>query len=97
MESKTADVFAFGMLGVEVYTGKVPFEGEKDQVVVLRIPHGARPEMPRNSQEVGLSVEMWQLFENCWQHSPGSRPSMKGVVRRLRGLIAEEIDATGYA
>ena len=43
MESKAADVFAFGMFAVEVFTGKIPFEEQKNKAVVLRISRGGRP------------------------------------------------------
>ena len=58
-ESKVADLFAFGMLAVEIFTGEVPFVGQGDEVVVFQILKGGRPKMPENSQEVGLTVEMW--------------------------------------
>ena len=90
MESKAADVFAFGMFGVEVFTGKIPFEEQKNGAVVLRISGGGRPEMPENAQAVGLTGEMWKLFESCWQQDPKKRPTMVEVVGRWQGFVKDD-------
>ena len=82
VESKAADVFAFGMLAVEVFSGKIPFEEQKNEAVVLRISRGGRPKMPDNAQAVGLTDEMWKLLESCWHQNPKRRPTMEEIVRR---------------
>ena len=95
MESKAADVFAFGMFAVEVFTGKIPFEEQKNEAVVLRISRGGRPEMPENSQMVGLTAEMWKLLESCWQQNPKRRPTMEEVVRRWEKFVGDNGDRNG--
>ena len=87
MESKPADVFAFAMLAIEVFTGEVPFGEQKDGEVVLRILRGGRPEMPANSQAVGLTADMWKLLESCWQQNPKKRPTMEEVVKRWEKFV----------
>ena len=92
-ESKPADVFAFGMLAVEIFTGQVPFvEQENAAVVVFRILRGDRPKIPKNAQEVGLTVEIWNLIERCWQQNPKKRPTIAQVVVRLQELINKTDD-----
>ena len=95
MESKAADVFAFGMFTVEVFTGKVPFEGQKSEAVVLLISRGGRPEIPENAQAVGLTGEVWKLLESCWQQTPKKRPTMEEVVRRWQGFVGNNADSSG--
>ena len=92
MESKAADVFAFAMFSVEVFTGKIPFGEQKNEAVVVRISQGGRPEMPENAQEVGLTSDMWVLLESCWQQNPNKRPSMGEVVRKWQGFVANGDD-----
>ena len=87
MESKPADVFAFAMFAVEVFAGRIPFEEQKNEAVVLRISQGGRPEMPENAQAVGLTDEMWKVFESCWQQNPKIRPTIEEVVRRWQKLV----------
>ena len=94
MESKVADVFAFGMFAVEVFTGKIPVEEQKNEAVVLRISRGGRPEKPENAQAVGLTDEMWKLLESCWRKNPNKRPAMEEIVRRLERFVAECVRVT---
>jgi hypothetical protein len=91
-ETKAADVFAFGMLAVEVFTGKIPFEGQKNETVVLRISQGGRPTIPEDAQAVGLTVEMWNVLESCWRQNPKRRPTMQEVVRKWQKFVGNEHD-----
>ena len=77
MESKTADVFAFGMFAVEVFTGKIPFNEHKNEAVVLRISQGGRPDMPENAQAVGLTGEIWKLLESVGNRILRNDPQWK--------------------
>lgn len=90
MESKAADVFAFGMFAVEVFTGKIPFEEQKNEAVVLRISQGGRPEIPKNAGEVGLTDEIWSLLGDCWNQNPKKRPTMEEVVMRWQGFVGND-------
>ena len=90
MESKAADVFAFGMFAVEVFTGKIPFGERGSGAVVLRISQGSRPEMPRDAQAVGLTIKIWDVLEICWQHNPKKRPTMQEVVRRWERFVKND-------
>jgi len=92
MESRPADVFAFAMLAVEVFTGKIPFDEQKNEAVVLHISRGGRPEMPGNAQAVGLTVEMWRLLGSCWHQNPKKRPTMEEVVRRWKKFVENNMD-----
>jgi serine/threonine protein kinase len=86
-ESKEADVFAFGMVGVEVFTSKDPFEGQKSNEVVLAIARGDRPKKPEDAGKVGLTNRVWELLSRCWKQNPKKRPTMEEVVRDLEGII----------
>ena len=55
---KAADVFALGIFSVGVFTGKIPFEEQKNEAVALRVSQGGRPEMPGNSQAIWLTIEV---------------------------------------
>ena len=90
VESKPADVFAFAMLAMEVFTGKMPFDKQKSEAVVLSILRGSRPEMPKDAHAVGLTSEMWKLLESCWQQDPKKRPTMEEVVRRWQKFVVTE-------
>jgi serine/threonine protein kinase len=96
MESTAADVFAFAMISLEVFTGKIPFGEQKNETVVLRISQGGRPEMPKDAQAIGLTAGMWTLLESCWQQSPKKRPQMEEVVERWGQFVGEEDTFTTF-
>ena len=87
MESKPADVFAFAMFAVEVFTGNIPFEGRTFTTAALDALEGKRPEIPGNAQEMGLTGEMLKFLESCWHQDPEKRPTMEEVVRRWRRFV----------
>ena len=85
--SKPADVFAFAMLAVEVFSGKVPFPDMTNGVVVIQIVGGKRPIVPPAAEQLGLTTEMWKFIEKCWSANPSNRPSMDEVVRTWEGFV----------
>ena len=96
VESKAADVFAFGMLAVEVFTGKIPFENLENEAAALRILKGGRPEMPENAEAIGLTVEIWNLLKSCWHQNPKRRPTIEEVVRRWRKFVEDDGYLTSF-
>ena len=89
-ESKAADVFAFAMFAVEVFTGKVPFPEEPPAMASSRMLKGERPEMPQDAEQIGVTDEIWALLERCWQQDPKKRPTMKKVVRKWQRFVDSE-------
>jgi len=86
-ESKRADIFAYGMVGVAVFTAKLPFEGCCDVEAASQILKRGRPERPQNAEDFGLTPQIWELFEGCWDHDPARRPTIEGVVRTCKDLL----------
>ena len=86
--SKPADVFAFAMLAVEVFSGKVPFGNLKNESVVIHIASGKRPAKPQAAEQLGLTPEMWKFIEKCWGPNPSKRPTIDEVVRTWEGFIS---------
>ena len=87
VESKPADVYAFGMLAIEVFTGKLPFEGCSGSETALRIRQGHRPEFPQNADNFGPTVQMREFLQRCWHRDPARRPAIDEVVRTLEILL----------
>ena len=85
--SKSADVFAFAMLAVEVFSGKVPFGNMKNESVIIQIATGKRPQKPQTAGQLGLTAEMWKFIEKCWSANPGKRPTIDEVVRAWEGFV----------
>ena len=75
--SKSADVFAFGMLAAELFGGKLP---PTTGLVTKQIITGERPSRPQAAEHLGLTGEIWKLIERCWNAGPDQRPSIDEVV-----------------
>jgi len=95
MESKAADVFAFGIFAAELYTGAAPFEKETSAVAAQNHGKGKRPEMSEDARQRGLTDEIWELLESCWEQKPKKRPAMEEVVRRWQGFVGNNVDSDG--
>ena len=80
------------MFAVEVFTGKVPFEDETQAISALWILRGVRPGLPEDGQAVGLTDEIWELLETCWQENPKKRPTMEEIVRRWEKFVEHNND-----
>ena len=91
IESKVADVFAFAMVGVEVFTCKLPFWQLRNEAVVLYIAAGRRPEKPEDAESVGLTDEMWKHLKKCWHQNHKHRPAAEEIVQKWQGFIQEGV------
>jgi len=83
--SQKSDVYAFGMLCFEVFTGEEPFACHKvrlDWQVVPLIRQGKRPLCTPRVQR-HISQGMWGVMEACWNSAPGDRPSAEQIVRSM--------------
>ena len=95
-ESMPADVFAFAILAFTAFTGRPPFEECLDLRATSRISRGERPERPQDAESIGLTAQVWRLFERCWDQCPARRPTMGEVLRTWEGLfgITERMEGT---
>lgn len=84
-------MFAFGMVALEIFTGDVPFVEKfvTNEDAMNCIREGCRPNRP-NCAKVGLTDEMWNLLNLCWEKDGGKRKVIKDVVQTLRGLGGDD-------
>ena len=88
--TKQADIFAFAMLDIEVFTEELPFGNSiTHRRAVLLISKGDRPEKPSGIESRGFSTEMWLFIQRCWRQNPTERPSIDAVVAAWRVFDAE--------
>jgi tRNA A-37 threonylcarbamoyl transferase component Bud32 len=76
--STAVDVYGFGMLCYEVFSGKYPFEGHplSDYDLVLS---GKRPDISDSSWKPWMRT----LLQRCWDENPLQRPGWDEIYRCL--------------
>lgn len=47
---------------------------------MLRAIQGVRPDRPGGALELGLSDEIWETINACWDRDPGKRPTIELVL-----------------
>ncbi|KAI6012043.1 kinase-like domain-containing protein [Pisolithus marmoratus] len=76
------DVYSFGSLMLQVFTGQVPYHYiERDEQVIYTIARGLRPERP-SSQDI--ADKHWNFIQRCWATNPEGRPTTTELVSFLR-------------
>lgn len=83
-----ADVFSFGMVVIEAFTGKHPFCEWKHPAVMVKIIEGERPAYPQGTEALGFVAQIWDMAVDCWRHDSTQRPTMAAVVGFLRECYA---------
>ena len=72
------------ILTLQVLTGTLPFGKISGSEVVFKVLMGGRPSKPANAPKLGLSDDIWELLEGCWETERTSRPSVEGVLTRAK-------------
>lgn len=79
-------------------TGAPPFANRKKSEVAFNVAiEGKRPPRPNNSENLGITNDIWKLLELCWSKSPSSRPEVSRVAGHLKGAVKHwRADATSF-
>jgi len=88
MASKESDIFSFGMVMIEVFTGEVPFNTLKSTEVVMQITGGKRPGRPNHPK---FMDELWELAQRCWAAAPQDRSKIEEVLKQLHRITGSEL------
>ncbi|KZV78643.1 hypothetical protein EXIGLDRAFT_737077 [Exidia glandulosa HHB12029] len=78
------DVYSFGWLAYQVYTGIAPQDLARDAEQMRIIVAGGKPSRPTTPLHE-LSDAVWTILLQCWEISPAARPSMDEVANTFRG------------
>ncbi|KAF7309157.1 hypothetical protein MKEN_01118000 [Mycena kentingensis (nom. inval.)] len=83
--SRASDIYAYGCVCYEIFTGRVPFwEVTNDVAVMFKVMKNIRPTQMRE-----IPVQIWALMIRCWAEEAESRPTIHAVISTLRdGALA---------
>ena len=86
--SRASDVFAFGMLLYELFTGSMPWGQRTTPATAWKLTCGGlRPPLPPSPL---LDPALAGFIQQCWRQDPASRPSMREVRLALQAWLDRE-------
>ncbi|KAJ7778478.1 kinase-like domain-containing protein [Mycena metata] len=84
VRTPASDVYAYGCVCLELYTGAPPFsEITPDVAAMLRVVAGERPARPE-----AMSDELWGLVTAAWAQNFQDRPAIDDVIASMKVLVA---------
>lgn len=77
-----SDVYAFGMLLYEVYSGKIPYEREDPDEVIRQVCDPVIDKRPPTPKQCPPKAA--KLMKDCLQRNPCSRPTSEQIDLQVR-------------
>ncbi|KAG8903409.1 hypothetical protein FRB99_003339 [Tulasnella sp. 403] len=87
--TKSSDVYAFGITIYEVLSGEIPFNDTWDESALQRfILQGNRPPSHPADSPSGIDYSpLWDIAKRCWRAEANNRPTMQTVYGDLRAAM----------
>ena len=91
--SKEIDVYSFGILFWEIFTGKIPFQELKESAencdrIEEMIIDGYRPSLHILPDDISPCII--EIIEACWDSTPSKRPTFEKIISILQLEISNE-------
>ncbi|KAH8074787.1 kinase-like domain-containing protein [Cristinia sonorae] len=81
------DVYSFAIVIIELYTGKIPFDGFNEYFAMVRVMSGGRPPRPVFLDGSQMPDALWDLTCRCWAQMPHQRPKAREVKQQLTEIV----------
>ena len=87
--TERSDVYALGLLGFELLTGRSPYDASSKREMFTAHVH----QEPRKVSELrsGVGVEIEKVMDACLNKEPENRPNASDVYKRLAGLSSSDM------
>ncbi|KAI6110116.1 kinase-like domain-containing protein, partial [Pisolithus sp. B1] len=82
--SQQADIWAFGMTVLELFSRTNPFHKARTQQGIIACILRGPPSRPSNeSTNFRLSNRWWAVCMRCWRSEPSARPTMNNIIAEI--------------
>jgi len=82
--SEASDIWAFGMIILEITTGKRPYLDISIEPLVIRtICDRIIPSRPDTKQAPSLTDKLWEICLECWHFDPQGRPATSQLLKKI--------------
>ncbi|KAI6127181.1 kinase-like domain-containing protein [Pisolithus sp. B1] len=90
------DIWAFGMTALELFTRQPPFyDIERGTRIISRVVSGPAPSRPSHASTCfRMTDSWWKICCSCWQHDPSLRPSMLGIISKIKQIPSNDAIST---
>lgn len=81
------DVYSYGVLMHEIYSGIIPYRGMRSMQIIFQVSNcGLRPTSPFDEE---VPPKARQLMQECWHEERDKRPTFENIIARLDALVHE--------
>lgn len=85
-QSAEADIYAYGMTVIEIFTGDVPFPDLLEFHIFGAVTTGAMPSRPLLLNHPDDKANMWwRLLSQCWTRDAKKRPNIGYILQVVKG------------